>query len=198
MREVLGIPSEWTLRFPDQMTAASVWTAANNNCLFSFFTASCFPRSAPNTLPSCRSLLSAKQQNNKTDSLWSLHLQLLAAYLCCTYGLHTHFCEWHHLAAAGESHFLHFHSADYQPEQVEADLMNPNEEAWPLSAAAAAADDAISSQMSATHWISGDAAARMINQCWCSWVSWSSNSRIKILTEESNLLDTKLSCIFWI
>lgn len=47
MREVLGIPTEWTLHFPDQMTVASVWTAANNNCLF--FPS--FPTSSFKTLP---------------------------------------------------------------------------------------------------------------------------------------------------
>lgn len=52
-------------------------------------------------------------------------------------GLHIQVSEWHHLAADEKSHVLHFHLADYQPEQVEANLMNPNEEAGPMSATAA-------------------------------------------------------------
>lgn len=147
MQEVLGIPREWMLHFPDQMTVASIWKAANNNCppFFSvvfYFFFQIFPSpSSAYMLSSFLSLLSVSQQNNKTDesrkAAWLFPLELLGAYLCCAFGLHTEVSEWHHLAVDKESHVLHFHPANYQPEQVEADLMNPNEEARPVFAAAA-------------------------------------------------------------
>lgn len=132
MREVLGIPRERLLRFPDQLTVASVWTVANNNCRFYFPTL----KSPPLRFLPTRSLFvsrAAKQQDRLAGSSSATRSILMLPKRAA----HTGFWVAPSGSGLGKIHFLHFHPPDYQPEQVEADLMNPNEEAWPLSAAAA-------------------------------------------------------------
>lgn len=147
MREVLGIPREWTLHFPDQMTMASIWKAANNNCLFFFFRrllflllklflSLCCRYTPIFSEPFVSEAASQDRREQKHSPVWfilSYWEHIYVAHLACT----QRFLSGTIWQLEKESHALHFHPADYQPEQVEADLMNPNEEARPMFAAAA-------------------------------------------------------------
>lgn len=164
-REVLGISREWPLHFPDQMTAASVWKAANNNCLlfsvlFRFFKNFSFP-SAPD-------ILSVKQQNKEADgqhkcsltgstwaggSIFMLHIWAPPAG------------SWVAPSGSGRGESRLAFSPGWLSARAGGGRPNESQRGGPTEGRRCCTWSYLCAQMSAAHWISGDAAVRMINQC---------------------------------